>query len=505
MTTTDATTRSRDYALNAGVVTELAAMRPRVLVIGDLILDGWWDGAAERMSREAPAPVVEISRRRFAAGGAANTAVNLAALGADVRIVGVIGDDEAGRELRSILSSSGVDTRGLVETAAGRTVAKNRVVSGEQVLVRLDDVNGDPYPEEALEAAAEAAEASSGWAELEVICDYGCGLFVPALTARLARRVRRPRPCIVDAHDLRRTRILRPDVVTPNAGEFEQLCGRLDPGRRAEEVPARREALLEASGARSAVVTLDREGSVTLSPEGGVHRTFAHPATERQASGAGDTFTAGLALALSGGLPLADAADLAQLAADIVVRRPGTSVCSAHDLRAELAPADDAAVDHDTLEARVAEHRAEGRRIVFTNGCFDVLHRGHTASLRQAKRLGDVLVVAINDDDSVRRLKGPDRPVNTATDRAAVLAALECVDYVAVFSSDTPIPLLERLQPEVYAKGGDYTPEMLRETAVVRGYGGLVSMLDYVEAHSTSGIVEQIREHRPTTVPGGVG
>lgn len=186
-----------------------------------------------------------------------------------------------------------------------------------------------------------------------------------------------------------------------------------------------------------------------------------------------------------------------------MVRRDGTSVCSSRDLRAELSPSDDVAIDAEALADAIGRHRAEGRRVVFTNGCFDVVHRGHTTSLRQARRLGDVLVVAINDDASVRRLKGPDRPVNTAADRAAVLAALECVDYVTVFSTDTPIPLLELIKPDVYAKGGDYTPEMLAETSVVQGYGGIVHMLDYVESHSTSGIVEQIRERRASPVSGG--
>ncbi|PFG31799.1 D-glycero-beta-D-manno-heptose 1-phosphate adenylyltransferase [Paramicrobacterium agarici] len=491
-------------ALTVDLVTELAATSPRVVVIGDLILDGWWDGQAERMSREAPVPVVEIAHRRFAAGGAANTAVNLAAMGAQVRVVGAIGNDDAGRRLRVILEEAGVDTRDIIETDATDTIAKNRIVSEDQVIVRLDDVSSAGYPASVLADVADAAARAAAWADAEVICDYGCGLLSAEVLEKLASREQRPRTCIVDAHDLSRTAALHPDVVTPNADECSGLCDGLDLDDRPGSVARCREAIIEASGARSAVVTLDREGSVVLGEDGSTHRTYAHPAHEQQASGAGDTFTAALSLALSCDVPLALAADLAQLAADIVVRMHGTSVCSSADLRSELSPSDDQASDVDELSAAVAEHRASGRRIVFTNGCFDVLHRGHTASLRQAKHLGDVLVVAINDDASVRRLKGPDRPVNSAADRAAVLAALECVDYVTVFSTDTPIPLLEQLKPDVYAKGGDYTPQMLEETAVVRGYGGTVHVLDYVESHSTSGVVEQIRDRRPTraTEPG---
>lgn len=491
------------HELTAGLITEIAAARPRVVVIGDLILDGWWDGQAERMSREAPAPVVEIADRRFAAGGAANTAVNLAAMGANVRLIGVIGSDDAGRRLRGILEDAGVDTRGVIEDPSAHTVAKNRVVSEEHVLVRLDDVNRAEYGGDILDAVSDAAERAAAWADAEVICDYGCGVLGVTVRDRLAARDERPRPCIVDAHDLTRMRELEPDVITPNASEFEKLCGPLHPEHRADDVVRCRDALREASGADAAIVTLDREGSVALCRDGSVHRTFAHPSHESHASGAGDTFTAGLTLGLAFGVPLTVAADLAQLAADIVVREAGTSVCSERALRHELSPADDQTLDAEDLSDAIAAHREEGRRVVFTNGCFDVLHRGHTASLRQAKRLGDVLIVAINDDESVRRLKGPDRPVNSASDRAAVLAALECVDYVTVFSTDTPIPLLEVLKPDVYAKGGDYTPEMLSETAVVRRYGGTVHVLDYVDAHSTSGIVEQIREGRASSVPGG--
>lgn len=488
-------------ALSADLVEHLAGRRSRIVVIGDLILDGWWTGEADRMSREAPAPVVEITERRFAAGGAANTAVNLAAMGAQVMLIGIIGADEAGRRLQALLEEAGVDTSHLVQTRARSTIAKNRILSEDHVFVRLDEVNHGDYPPGVLTAVAEGAARCASWAEAEVLCDYGCGVFSPSVVERLAQRTHRPRWCIADSHDLRRTAALRPDLITPNAQEFADLCGEFEAGDRAETVRARRAELLAGSGARAAVVTLDREGSLLLPARGEPHRTYAKPASERQASGAGDTFTAALVLACVGGADLPVATELAQLAADIVVRREGTAACSAGDLRRELAGAEDL-TGATALQAAIARHREQGHRIVFTNGCFDVVHTGHIASLRQAKRHGDVLVVAINDDDSVRRLKGPGRPVNSAADRAAVLAALAYVDYVTVFSGSTPIPLLELLRPEVYAKGGDYLPEMLEETAVVRGYGGIVQILDYVPAHSTTGIVDQIREGKAALTGG---
>jgi rfaE bifunctional protein nucleotidyltransferase chain/domain len=285
--------------------------------------------------------------------------------------------------------------------------------------------------------------------------------------------------------------VLSPTVVTPNATEAERLLGLPLGPDRVSAAAALRDALLTASGATDVVVTLDRDGTVAHGPDG-TSRTLARPAPDSMANGAGDTFAAALTVALTCGEPLDEAARFAQLAADVVVRQPGTAVCTAEALAASVTSGP-RVLSEDLLVAALAEERRSGRRIVFTNGCFDVLHVGHITSLKQAKQLGDVLVVAVNDDDSVRRLKGPGRPINAAADRARVLAELASVDYVTVFDSDTAIPLLERLRPHVYAKGGDYTPEMLEETPTVRSYGGTVQILGYVSAHSTSGMIARTR------------
>ncbi len=200
-----------------------------------------------------------------------------------------------------------------------------------------------------------------------------------------------------------------------------------------------------------------------------------------------------LTAARAAGLPLATSLDLAQAAADVVVHRPGTSVCSTEDLAVHLGSFADTALSAEDLARRIGRDREAGLRIVLTNGCFDVLHRGHTRYLNQAKQLGDVLVVALNDDDGVRRLKGPDRPINALADRAGVIAALSCVDYVTVFATDTPIPLIEALRPDIYAKGGDYSAQMLEETPVVEAFGGTVRILDYVPERSTTAVVQKIR------------
>jgi D-beta-D-heptose 7-phosphate kinase/D-beta-D-heptose 1-phosphate adenosyltransferase len=471
---------------------------PRVVVVGDVMLDRWWVGSSRRLSREAPAPVVEVSGRHEVPGGAANTAMNLAALGADVRLVGLVGADEPGRTLQVLLAESGVEVSGLLTAPDVATVTKTRVVSDDQVLVRVDDVQPlvlTPALEEDLATATAKALVE---AEALVVCDYDSGVLLSAVQSAFGRQARPPL-VVVDAHDAAPWAALRPDVVTPNAEEAFRLLGRSVPtdGSRLTALTAAAEELRDRSGAAAVLVTLDRDGSVLLTgdDDGRPFRTAGSPRAEKQAAGAGDTFVAALTLARAAGSPLEVAARLAQAAADVVVQRFGTSVCSTDELVEHLGVGD-AALDEETLLRRVAADRAAGRRVVMTNGCFDVLHRGHTTYLQQAAQLGDVLVVAVNSDRSVRRLKGPERPINAEADRAGVIAALSCVSYVTVFDTDTPVPLLERLRPDVYAKGGDYRPEQLAEAAVVEGYGGEVRILDFVPSQSTTDVVGRIRARR---------
>ena len=483
-----------DVRLVRDLVATIDDREPLVVVIGDCILDRWTVGEAERVSREAPAPVVRVTETIAVPGGAANTAVNARALGARVRMVGLIGDDEAGDVLRQRLEAAGVDTSFLVEIPGARTTTKSRVVGGDRVVVRVDELAATPTAEHGERLARSVARAVR-CADAAVVCDYGLGVRAEDVVPMLDRD--RPGAVVVDAHDLTRWAALHPDLVTPNAGETAALLGtELGTGAdRVGTVVAARADVLARSGARAAVVTLDRDGTVLLEPgsDQGL-RTRATPASEQQASGAGDTFCAAATVALAVQAPLRDAVAVAQAAADVVVREAGTSVCSAAALLDSVTAPAATVVDHDELATAVEAARQAGRRVVFTNGCFDVVHRGHTTYLRQASELGDLLVVALNDDDSVRRLKGPERPINTAEDRAGVLAALACVDLVTVFATDTPIPLIERIRPDVYVKGGDYSPEMLSETEVVRAHGGEVVMVDYVAEHSTSAVVRRIRE-----------
>jgi rfaE bifunctional protein nucleotidyltransferase chain/domain/rfaE bifunctional protein kinase chain/domain len=466
-----------------------------VVVLGDSVLDVWLSGTCRRLVREGPAVVVDVEQASVRPGAAANTAANLAALGAETEIVTLIGDDDVGGSLRRELHRHGVGTERAV-TAAGRTTpSKSRVVASNRVLVRFDQ--GDP----GVAAAAEARQLADGLtaalhaADALVICDYRGDVAQSQVFAALDAVRHRLPLLVVDGHQLGAWRSVGPDVATPSAAEALALLPDANPDgqARADFFVAHRRQLAGATGAGTVVVTLDSEGVVLLDDDRPPYRTAAQRAPDENCAGAGDTFAAAMTVGLLQGMSAEQATDYGQRAADVVTAQPGTSVCTKAELDERMVAAGGAPISSDELARRIARHRSAGHRIVFTNGCFDVLHRGHVAYLKQARQAGDVLIVAINSDRSVRRLKGWTRPINNEIDRAAVLGELGCVDYVTVFDDDTPASLIQRLQPDIYVKGGDYTAEMLPETPVVRSYGGEVRMLGYVANHSTTETIARIR------------
>jgi D-beta-D-heptose 7-phosphate kinase/D-beta-D-heptose 1-phosphate adenosyltransferase len=515
----------------------VAAWRGRqVLVLGDAMLDSWLAGRADRLCREAPLPVVDLAETRHAAGGAANTAVNLAALGATVSLVAPVGGDAAGALLRGQLAAAGVADR-LVPVPGRRTVAKRRLLADGQIVARFDEGDRGELPPRVRDALRERVrQALSEAPDAVLVCDYGTGAVPEELVGLLRRYRSRLRLLAVDAHDPRRFAVVRPDLVTPSLAEAARLLGVPAPdlARGAARVGwARRRlpAVREAAGARVAAVTLDVDGSVVLGEAGAAGRTVAEPVPAGWSTGAGDSYVAAFTLAMLAGASPPRAARVAQAAAAAVVTSAGTTVCSVDALlarhpesrhpesrHAESVPAEprhaepwlpdapeaavDAATDAAGVVARIAQARQRGARVVFTNGCFDVLHRGHVGYLTEARRLGDVLVVAVNSDESVRRLKGQGRPVNPVEDRVAVLAALSCVDHVVVFAEDSPARLLAAVRPDVYVKGGDYRPELIPEADLVRRLGGEVRTLSYLPDRSTSAIIERIRgRSHPAPVP----
>ena len=468
-----------------------------VVVVGEAILDIYLRGATQRLCREAPVPVVDLSGRDFCAGGAANTAVNFARLGAAVRLLSVVGDDLQGAILRRCLIDGGVDISGLVVDGARETMAKHRVIADSQLLVRFD-VGSRERPDGEVEGRL-IGQLKEAFADADAIAvsDYGYGVVSPAVIRTLRElQQSHPRVLVVDSKHLRSYRQVGVTAVKPNYAEAVALLG-LRPAEgaedRAQQVVRHGQRVLELTGANLAMVTLVSDGAVAFERGRAPYRTYARPASHARAAGAGDTFVAALTAALAAGAHTAAACELASAAAAIVVGREGTTTCSQHELREHFSLSDKLIEERERLIARVALYRQQGRRVVFTNGCFDILHGGHITYLNRAKALGDVLVIGLNSDGSIKRLKGPARPINPLPERAQVLSALSCVDHIVPFDEDTPEELIRAVRPDVFVKGGDYTRARLPEADTVEKLGGRVEILPYVANRSTTGIIERIR------------
>ena len=470
----------------------------RVLVLGEAILDSYVTGHVARLCREAPVPILDVHGWSDAPGGAANAAANVRSLGGEPVLVSAIGSDAEAARLRGALAAHEVDDDHVVSIPARRTLAKQRLLAGEQMLLRFDSGTAAPLDETAEAALIEALGAAHDNADAVLVSDYAYGVVTDSVRDALADlQAARPLPLVVDARELRPYRAWRPAAVKPNYAEAVQLLGLEelhDPVARPAQVGAHGGRLLELTGARIIALTLDREGAVAFEAGRPPYRTYARPSPSSRAAGAGDTFAATLALGVTVDLDAPALVELASAAASVVVTRDGTSTCTAAELAAVLATVRGKRVDGPAaLEERLARERAAGHRIVFTNGCFDIIHRGHVTYLNRAKMLGDILVVGVNDDSSVRALKGPDRPINSLDDRLGVLEALSCIDIVVPFGESTPESLIRATRPDVFVKGGDYSRDRLPEAALVERLGGEVRLLPYVEDHSTSAIVRRVQ------------
>ena len=468
-----------------------------VVVIGDAMLDVYLEGAAGRLCREAPVPIVSLNGRRDAPGGAANTAVNVRSLGARVSFLSVIGGDAEGALLRRSLEGLGVPTAHLLTEPARRTRANHRVVADGQVLVRFDQGSAGPAEASVEDLLLDRLASLLPGCDAVIVSDYGRGILTPRVIGALARhQMISRRPLVVDSKDLAAYRGVGVTAAKPNYDEAVRLLGadRLEQARaRVEQITSHGERLLDVTGARVCAVTLDTEGALVFERGHPHYRTYARPTPHSRAAGAGDTFASALALGLAAGADTPTATDLASAAASIVVGRTGTVACSARDLREYGAVGAKYVPDVGRLAAWADHYRQQGRRIVFTDGCFDILHRGHVTCLNRAKALGDVLVVGVNTDASIRRLKGPGRPISTLDDRVQILAALSCVDHIVAFDEDWPEDLVRAVRPDVFAKGGNHTRERLPEAALVEELGGSIKILPYMADSSTSGIIERIR------------
>lgn len=477
----------------------------RVLVLGDLILDRYTWGSAERVSPEAPVLVLSADQHEVRLGGAGSVAGLLRGLGADVTLAGVVGDDAEGRVERRLLQDAGIHAELVPVDTSRPTTVKERFLGRvaqrhPHQLLRVDrEVRDSVGTELESQLAAAVAERIADFQVL-LVSDYAKGVCTPRLlTHTLAAARPRGISLIVDPARLSDYERYRgATMVVPNRTECELAVDR--PIRTPTDALAAGRTLCSRWDIASAMIKLDADGIVVIDSLGQEAR---HVPTQRRAvcdvTGAGDMVLAVAGLCQAAGWTLRDTAKLANIAAGLEVERLGVAGVSWEEICAELPGGVSKVVTLDQLLPRIEAYRRQGQRIVFTNGCFDLLHVGHVAYLQEAARHGDVLVVAINSDRTVRTLKGPGRPVVPAGQRATLLAALAVVDHVLVFDEATPHRLLERIRPQILVKGGTYTPEQVVGREIVQQYGGKVCVTGKVEDVSTTRILASVRGYVPPT------
>lgn len=468
--------------------------RLKVLVVGDLMLDRYIVGEVDRISPEAPVPVLRHAQRYERPGGAANVAMNLAGLGCQTLLAGFWGNDAERDQLATALSAAHIDTVGIV-TTAHPTISKTRIVARTQQLLRLDIESRDLPTATECRQLQQAATALVDKVHAVVLSDYAKGALSRELCESVIRAARaRGVPVLADPKTTDFGKYSGATMVCPNLNELAAATGL--PVHELEPLLAAGERQRAEHEITHLTVTLSEKGIRVLSDGDSFHS----PARAREVfdvSGAGDTVIATLAAALAGGLPLRSAVELANLAAGIVVAKIGTVPIAAHELVAALTPstgitAQEKIVSRDRIAQRVAEWRAAGETVVFTNGCFDLLHIGHVTLLEDCRRFGSKLVLGLNTDASVCRLKGPTRPVVGENERARVMAALAAVDAVVLFDEDTPLELIRELKPDVLVKGGDYSVDTVVGHELVLGAGGRVEIVPTVEGFSTTNIVRKL-------------
>ena len=470
--------------------------RARVLVFGDAMLDRFVHGSVERTSPEAPVPVMMLGRTTAVPGGAANVAVNVAALGAEVTLLGVIGTDEAGEELRAQLSGVARLTEKLVSDPTRPTTVKTRYVADRQQVLRTDlelTTAVDAALAQTLMSRFITALANT---DVVVLSDYGKGVLSDEVTAgAIAAAAAAGRRVLVDPKSRSFLKYRGANILTPNKDELQRACGH-DCSTDEQVVDAAR-GVLSQDICETLVVTRGPDGMSVVTREGGPLHVRTVATEVYDVTGAGDTAVAAMAVALAGGAQIEAAMRLANVAAGIVVGKPGTATARPDEIlarigRVQAAPIAEEAHTLERAQLLADRWRRLGLRIAFTNGCFDVLHPGHVSLLNQAKAAADRLIVGLNSDLSVRRLKGHGRPVQSAAARALVLSSLKAVDAVVIFEEDTPLALISALEPDVLVKGADYTLKTVVGADLVRARGGKVVLADLVPAHSTTETIRRI-------------
>lgn len=460
-----------------------------ITILGDIMLDRYWHGQTGRISPEAPVPVVHVKNCEGRPGGAANVACNLSSLGCHAHLFGIRGDDEAGQELTEKCQQAQVDCH-FITAQNNPTCTKLRVISRNQQLLRLDFEEQIANIDATQFSQFDAVLAQS---QTLILSDYGKGTIQQASTWINKARARKL-PILVDpkGHDF--ARYQGASILTPNFNEFEMVVGPCAGNESA--ILEKAHNAIAREQLQALLITRGKEGMMLVTAEGQAH---SFPAMAREVfdvTGAGDTVIATLAAFIAAGYPYAEATEWANYAAGCVVAKLGAASITLEELASKVAhhqaPLNTGMMSLAEAKAETTRARSHGEKIVFTNGCFDILHAGHVHYLQQAKAFGDRLIVAVNDDDSVRRLKGEGRPINRCNERMKILAALDVVDWVIPFSEDTPLKIIEALCPDVLVKGGDYQIDTIVGADFVQTHGGQVKVLDFVDGLSTTKTIETI-------------
>lgn len=466
-----------------------------VVCVGDVMLDRFVYGEVERISPEAPIPILRIAREAVTVGGAGNVARNLSALGTETRLFGVVGDDPAGKEASEVLSLERAVELSLIADGGRPTTVKTRFIAGGQQLLRTDEEDLTALPDGLLAqlSTGVTASVSDGKCSALILSDYGKGVLTDAMISAAMEAARAAGvPVVVDPKGIDFTRYRGAGVITPNRRELG-AASRMPVGSDAEVAAAARH-LIETCGLEAVIATRGAYGMTVVTGSDEVHL----PALAREVfdvSGAGDTVVATVAAGLAAGMSVTDAAQLANVAAGLVVAKVGTAVVRRDELADGLGGAPGLAakiMDVAALEERVAQWRARGLSVGFTNGCFDIVHLGHISLIEQASAACDRLIVALNDDASVQRLKGEGRPVQPEGARARVIASLAGVDGVVLFAEDTPQSLIGAIRPDVLVKGADYSVDEVVGGELVASYGGRVVLADLVDGFSTTDTISRI-------------
>ena len=468
-----------------------------VLVMGDVMLDECLDGEVNRISPEAPVPVHRVVERRRMAGGAANAARNVQLAGGKTHLCAIIGDDEVGEQLTEALAQDNISSSSLIRLSPRETIRKTRIYAQNQQVLRVDHEQIQvlsAIEQEQLYTAAESLHF-----DVLLLSDYGKGTLPPALSARLIALARkRGSKVVVDPYGSDFQHYADADLVTPNLSEahraLDAVAAQVEDGEQLGRALQRRYPRL-----RDILVTMGKDGMVYVPIATAqvpvLQRTRAREVFD--VSGAGDTVAAVMALAAGCDVPVAQALELASQAAGLVVEKRGTQAVTAAELKQSLSSDDSHNSAHKIIAPHRLSHSLDSRngRIVFTNGCFDILHAGHVTFLEQARARGDILVVALNSDDSVSRLKGNTRPIIPLKARLRLVAALSCVDLVSWFEEDTPAALIASINPHVLVKGADWKTQDIAGAVIVQRQGGTVATIPLLRGHSTTAIVDRIGRH----------